>query len=92
MSIYAIIAVIVAALNIVAFAAFGIDKWKAQHNKWRIPESTLLLLALLGGAIGAYAGMKVFHHKTKHKKFTILVPLFVILHLGCLLYFLLRTS
>ena len=77
--------IIIAALllvNIVAFAAYGIDKRKAQKNKWRIPENTLLLLAFLGGALGALLGMRLFHHKTKHWKFKILVPLFLVLQLA----------
>ena len=77
--------IIIAALllvNIVAFAAYGIDKRKAQKNKWRIPESTLLLLAFIGGSLGALLGMRTFHHKTKHWKFKILVPLFLVLHLA----------
>lgn len=91
MNISGIIAALIAAVNIVTFAAFGIDKWKAGHDKWRIPEATLLLLAFCGGALGAYIGMKVFRHKTKHKKFTILVPIFIILHLALLIYVLVKS-
>ena len=69
-------------VNIVAFAAYGIDKRKAQKARWRIPESTLLLLAFFGGGLGALLGMRVFHHKTKHWKFRILVPLFLVLQLA----------
>ena len=84
--------IILAALllvNIAAFATYGIDKRKAQKGKWRISEITLLLLAFFGGAIGALLGMRVFHHKTKHWKFRILVPLFLVLQLslaGWLIY------
>jgi len=73
-----ILYIYLAIINVVAFAAYGWDKWKAQKSKWRTPESTLILFAAIGGALGAYAGMKCFRHKTKHKKFTILVPLFLI--------------
>ena len=52
------------AINTVAFIVYGIDKYKAMKAKWRIPEATLLLLAVLGGSIGAWMGMKVWHHKT----------------------------
>ena len=86
---YQIILAALLLVNIVAFAAYGIDKRKAQKGKWRIPESTLLLLALFGGAIGALLGMRMFHHKTKHRKFKILVPLFLVLQLavaGWLIY------
>lgn len=61
-------------MNLIAFIMFGVDKFKASHDLWRIPESTLILFAFLGGAIGALAGMKVFHHKTRKIKFRILIP------------------
>ena len=65
-------------INVLAFLLFGIDKWKAKRDKWRIPEATLLLFAVLGGSIGALLGMRVFHHKTKHKKFLIGLPLILL--------------
>lgn len=88
MRIYGIIAIIIVVLNLVAFASFGIDKWKAKNGRWRIPEATLLTLAGLGGGIGAYLGMQAFHHKTHHRLFTILVPAFIILHAGIFLFLL----
>ena len=66
----------------------GVDKFKAQRHMWRIPESTLLGLAVLGGAFGAYGGMVVFRHKTRHKKFTVTLPLLCLLH-GILICYLL---
>ena len=63
MKIYSIIATAIVLLNVAAFAAFGIDKWKARTGRWRIPEATLLALAGLGGAIGAYLGMQVLERK-----------------------------
>ena len=56
-------------INAVTFIVYGIDKYKAKKAKWRISEATLLLLAVFGGSIGAWIGMKVWHHKTMHKKF-----------------------
>ena len=64
--------------NVAAFALFGVDKWKARHRRWRIPEHTLLGLALVGGSLGAWLGMCVFHHKTLHKKFRFGVPFILI--------------
>lgn len=57
------------AMNFLAFAAFGIDKLKAEAGHWRVQESTLLLLALLGGSPGAYAGRVLFRHKTRKQPF-----------------------
>lgn len=68
--------------NVVTFIVYGIDKYKAKKGKWRISEATLLLMAFLGGSIGAGLGMKAFHHKTMHKKFYIVVPTFIILQLA----------
>ena len=56
-----------AVINVVTFFMYGVDKWKARKSKWRIREIALLGLAVLGGSIGAWLGMKVWHHKTQHK-------------------------
>ncbi len=68
-------------INIISFIMFYADKKKAIKHQWRIPEATLLLCSFIGGSFGAFAAMKIFHHKTKHPKFYILVPVFIILHL-----------
>ena len=78
----------IAILNVITIFLYGIDKWKAKKDRWRIPESTLLLLAVLGGSIGAWLGMKIWHHKTMHKKFKYGVPLILVLQIGALFYFL----
>ena len=70
------------AVNTVTFIVYGIDKYKAKHAKWRISEATLLLLAVVGGSIGAWCGMKVWHHKTMHKKFTYGVPVILLLQVA----------
>ena len=74
------------AINAITFITNGIDKWKARKNKWRIPESTLLLLAVFGGSIGAFLGMRVWRHKTMHKKFKYGIPSILVLQIGLLLY------
>ena len=71
-----------AAMNIVAFFMYGIDKWKSRRNKWRITEARLITIALLGGSIGALLGMKVWHHKTQHAKFRYGLPLILFLHIA----------
>ena len=74
------------AINIITFFIYGIDKLKAKKGKWRIPESTLLLLAIIGGSIGAWFGIKVWHHKTLHKKFKYGIPLIVIAQIAIVVY------
>ena len=74
-------------VNLLSFVLFGIDKHRARRGMWRIPESALLLTALLGGSAGAFLGMKAFHHKTRHRKFTIGVPLIFLLETGVFIYF-----
>lgn len=69
-------------INIAAFGAYGIDKRKAVKDKWRIPEKTLLLLAVFGGSAGALLGMRLFHHKTRKKKFSIGIPVIFLLQIG----------
>ena len=72
-------------INIVAFFLYGIDKWKARHDKWRITEARLLWIAVAGGSIGALLGMKVWHHKTKHNKFRFGLPAILILQIAAIL-------
>ncbi len=73
-------------VNTMAFLAYGIDKWRAKHRKWRISEMTLICLAVFGGSIGAWCGMKVWHHKTQHKKFKYGIPLILLLQAGLMVY------
>ena len=61
-------------VNATAFLLMLIDKQKARKGKWRIPEATLIGSAILGGSIGAWLGMQIFRHKTRHKKFTLGIP------------------
>ena len=68
------------AINVVTFAVYGIDKFKAKRGMWRIKEATLLGLAVAGGSIGAILGMYLFRHKTKKPLFTIGVPLIIVVH------------
>ena len=79
-----------AVINVVTFFIYGIDKWKAKKSKWRIRETSLLGLALLGGSIGAWLGMKVWHHMTLHKKFKYGVPAIIIVQLALIGYILYR--
>lgn len=77
-------------INVATFFVYGIDKWKAKHTKWRITEAALLLLAVFGGSIGAWLGMKVWHHKTLHKKFKYGIPLIIIVQVAIVLWILRR--
>lgn len=69
-------------VNLLAFCAFGRDKRLALQGRHRVPEARLLLYAALGGALGAWLGMRRFHHKTRKWRFRLLVPLFFLLHLA----------
>lgn len=73
-------------LNIVTFAVYGIDKIKAKKGAWRIPEKSLLLLASIGGSLGAAAGMRFWRHKTLHPQFEWGVPLMLLFHLALIAY------
>lgn len=75
------IVIYLAAINVITFIMFGADKARAVKGRWRISESALILAALLGGSIGALAGMRVFHHKTRHRKFTVGIPVILVLQI-----------
>ena len=77
-------------INVLTLLIYGIDKKKARRGKWRIPEDTLIWLAVVGGSIGALLGMHLFRHKTQKRKFRILLPLILIAHLALAVYLLLR--
>ena len=68
-------------INLLGFFAMGLDKHKAKKGKWRIPEKTLFLLAILGGSLGTTIGMHVFHHKTKHWYFKFGMPLIFVIQM-----------
>ena len=74
------------AINIATFLLYGIDKFKAKKNLWRISEATLLTMAAIGGSIGAWAGMRVWHHKTMHKKFKYGIPVIIIMQIAVWVY------
>lgn len=67
-------------LNIATFATFALDKWKARQGRWRIPEKTLLIMAAVGGSLGAWCGMIICRHKTQHTKFKLVVPMLLLAH------------
>ncbi|GEL76824.1 DUF1294 domain-containing protein [Tenuibacillus multivorans] len=73
-------------MSFIGFILMGIDKRKARKEQWRIPEKTLWLWAIIGGAPGMWPGMKAFHHKTKHKTFKFGLPILTIMWLLLLIY------
>ena len=73
-------------INVLSFVLFGIDKFKAIHHQYRIAEKVLLGSCVIGGCFGGYIGMKVFHHKTLHTTFQIIVPLSCFLWIGVIGY------
>lgn len=70
-----------AGINVAAFLLFGLDKWKAKTDQWRIPENTLMLLALAGGSVGALLGMRTWRHKTQHAKFKYGIPTIILVQI-----------
>ena len=76
------------AINIASFFLYGIDKYKAKKGRWRISEAILLLMAVIGGSIGAWAGMRLWHHKTMHKKFKYGIPIIIIIQVALAVYLL----
>ena len=79
------VAIYFLAINIVLFGVMGVDKYRAIRRRWRIPEATLFILALVGGACGGTVGMYSFRHKTKHWYFAVFFPLLALAQLA--LYF-----
>lgn len=77
-------------INVFAFVLFGIDKYKAKRNLSRISEQSLFLVAFLFGSVGAWTAMYFYHHKTKHLKFTIGLPVIILVQFTIGIYFLAR--
>ena len=88
MNLLHIVLIYLVTINVVTFFIYGFDKWKAKKSKMRIREIALLGLAVLGGSIGAWLGMKAWHHKTLHKKFKYGVPAIIIIQLAIIVYYL----
>ena len=78
------------AVNITSFLLYGIDKYKAKKGRWRISEATLLLMAVIGGSIGAWVGMRIWHHKTIHKMFKYGIPVIIIFQVALAVYLLIN--
>lgn len=82
--------VYILAVSLLTWILFGLDKWKAIHGKWRIRESTLLGLSLIGGAAGGLAGMYLFQHKIRKMRFRIGIPLMLLVQAA--LFLLIKTE
>ncbi len=81
MNAFQLIVIYIIAVNIISFIVMGMDKRKAQKRAWRIPESTLFVLAIIGGSIGSILGMHLFHHKTRHWYFLYGMPAILIVQI-----------
>ena len=79
-------------INIIAIIVCTADKIKAQLNKWRISEKTLLAISVIGGALGMYITMLIIRHKTKHKTFMIGLPFLILVHVVAILLYLQRNA
>lgn len=69
-------------INLIGFASMGLDKRRAVKKLWRTPESTLFIIALIGGSLGSIIGMRVFHHKTRHWYFAYGMPAILLLQIA----------
>lgn len=85
MSTTEVIIIYFAGVNLLGFLSMGIDKKRAKNHEWRISEAVLFFFAIIGGSIGSLLGMKLFRHKTKHKKFTIGIPIILVLQIGVII-------
>ena len=74
------------AVNALTFLLYGMDKYQAKKGRWRKSEATLLMMAVIGGSIGAWAGMRTWHHKTMHKKFEYGIPVIIIMQIALVVY------
>lgn len=81
MNAFSIIILYFVTMNAIGFGIMGIDKWKAKKGYWRIPESTLFIIAVIGGSIGSILGMYAFRHKTKHWYFVFGMPAILVIEL-----------
>ena len=81
-----IVLIYIASINVVTFLLYGVDKWKAKRSKWRVSEAALIWLAVFGGSIGAWLGMKAWHHKTLHKKFQYGIPVILLMQVLAIIY------
>ena len=81
MSVISYLVIYLAIINLIGFAIMGIDKLKARKRAWRIPESTLFVIAIIGGSLGTTIGMHLFHHKTRHWYFVYGMPLILLLQI-----------
>jgi uncharacterized membrane protein YsdA (DUF1294 family) len=87
-----IVLAFVAGVNFLGFFLMGLDKAKAKMGWWRVKETTLLGLALVFGSFGVYAGLKIFKHKTKHKSFTVTLPVLMMIQAVVLVWFYFKCS
>jgi len=78
--------IVYAMINVVSFAMYGIDKRRAKKNRWRIRESALLGITWLMGGVGAWLGMRIFRHKTKHTAFVVSAPLAAVLQIALMVF------
>lgn len=90
MDVITLILVYLIVINLISFAAMGVDKSRARKRSWRIPESTLFVLAIIGGSVGSIVGMHLFRHKTLHWYFVYGMPAILIIQI--LIVIILATS
>ncbi len=81
MNAFSIIILYFVIINIIGFGIMGLDKWKAKKGYWRVPESSLFIISLIGGSLGSILGMYSFRHKTRHWYFVFGLPAILVIEL-----------
>jgi uncharacterized membrane protein YsdA (DUF1294 family) len=85
---YNFLGIFLLVINLFGFLIVGLDKFKAKRGRWRTPEKHFFIVSLIGGAFGVYLGMRLFRHKTKHKKFIYGIPVLIVLNMVGIYYIL----
>lgn len=91
-NIFSFLCIYLLIINLTGFILMGMDKRRAKKDKWRIPEKTLFLTAILGGSIGSIAGMHILRHKTKHTTFVIGMPCILVIQIALVIFILCRPT
>lgn len=69
------------AVSLISAVICVYDKISAIRGWWRVSESLLMTLSFIGGSVAMYAVMRIIHHKTRHNKFMLGIPLMIVMQI-----------